>query len=62
MGAPGVMDAQHGLPRCGEGGGSGRLGLGRNLGLLRHDFLLRIGWQKGPLFLLRTIHHCSGLN
>ena len=37
MGAPGVMDAPHVSPRCGEGGGSGRLGLGKNLGLPQHD-------------------------
>lgn len=38
MGAPCVMDAQHGLPRCGEIGGSGRLGLAKNLGPPQHDF------------------------
>ena len=31
------MDAQHCLPRCGEIEGSGRLGLGKNLGLPPHD-------------------------
>ena len=38
------------------------MGLGKNLGPPEHNFQLRIWWQRGPLFLLRTKHCSSNLN